>query len=606
MKKGRFPPPSQESTVDAKCPPGAHRLARTERMNCLDALAEIDAELNELTHPLGSIAYQKAGTQRVEPSGRDVLAYDDAPAPPLMDDELAKAKELDAADESQGLLYGRDKGEGKKRKGRDGGVALPKWMDLDQETLPNAPAMSARAKRPPALDAFGGVGELTVQMRTTRGGLGGDRGFDALLSHHERAKGREEARPACARELVRVGPNPNRIPEPEPEPGPNQARLARERGEQTWGVPPEGYVCHICQEAGHWIEQCPHAQPRSSSAGAGTPPEGYVCRLCSVPGHWHQNCPTAAAAAEGGAADGDGTGRAPKAQRTAPLSAEQRVAGAKGKPPAGCAPSSASAPASTSASPSPSPSASAKPNPSCPHLHPRPDPTPPLPTPTPRLLLHPHRHRHCHPGTCATSAASRAIGSSSARIKTAPPRPQATYATSATRRGTGATCAPPLSRAQRAPRQPRRRPRRRRRWRWRWSTRWREMRSPRRWTRRQSRCDILWRASSLRWARRRRGSCSCRLGRPATNTHPHLHLHLHLQPPPPPHPGGGARRFTHRRWYKPPPLARRCLPVAGKAGGHSGAAATDLATRRHRRERRHRCRWRANAAQGQKRRRRWS
>ena len=171
-------------------------------MDCLDALAEIDAELAELTHPLGSIAYQKAGTQRAEaPSGRDVLAYDDAPAPPLMDDELAKAKQLDAAVEAQGLLYGRDKAppEGKKRKGREGGVALPQWMDLDQETLPNAPTISARAKRPPALDAFGGVGELTVQMRTTRGGLGGDRGFDALLSHHERAKGREEARPACAR-----------------------------------------------------------------------------------------------------------------------------------------------------------------------------------------------------------------------------------------------------------------------------------------------------------------------------------------------------------------------------------------------------------------------
>ena len=171
-------------------------------MDCLDALAEIDAELAELSHPLGSIAYQKAGTQRAEaPSGRDVLAYDDAPAPPLMDDELAKAKQLDAAVEAQGLLYGRDKApaEGKKRKGREGGVALPTWMDLDQETLPNAPTMGARAKRPAALDAFGGVGELTVQMRTARGGLGGDRAFHALLSHHERAKGREEARPACAR-----------------------------------------------------------------------------------------------------------------------------------------------------------------------------------------------------------------------------------------------------------------------------------------------------------------------------------------------------------------------------------------------------------------------
>ena len=322
-------------------------------MDCLDALAEIDAELAELSHPLGSIAYQKAGTQRAEaPSGRDVLAYDDAPAPPLMDDELAKAKQLDAAVEAQGLLYGRDKApaEGKKRKGREGGVALPTWMDLDQETLPNAPTVGARAKRPAALDAFGGVGELTVQMRTARGGLGGDRAFDALLSHHERAKGREEARPACARAGLGVGPRPKRNPEPEPEPDPNQARSARERGEKVWGTPHEGYVCHICQQPGHWIQNCPHAQPRSSGADAITPPEGYVCHFCSVPGHWRQNCPAAAAAAEGGAADGDGAGRAPKAQRTAPLSAEQRVAGAKGKPPSSCAPSSALASASASAS----------------------------------------------------------------------------------------------------------------------------------------------------------------------------------------------------------------------------------------------------------------
>ena len=109
-------------------------------------------------------------------------------------------------------------------------------------------------------------------------------------------------------------------------------------------------MCHICQQPGHWIQNCPHAQPRSSGADSATPPEDYVCHFCYVPGHWRQNCPTAAAAAEGGGADGDGAGRAPKAQRTAPLSAEQRVAGVKGKPPSGCAPSSALASASASAS----------------------------------------------------------------------------------------------------------------------------------------------------------------------------------------------------------------------------------------------------------------
>ena len=62
-------------------------------MDALDALASIDAELQALSHPLGSLAYQK--TTRVAPAGRDVLAYADAdaPAPPLMDDEYNEAKQ---------------------------------------------------------------------------------------------------------------------------------------------------------------------------------------------------------------------------------------------------------------------------------------------------------------------------------------------------------------------------------------------------------------------------------------------------------------------------------------------------------------------------------
>ena len=70
-------------------------------MDALDALASIDAELQALSHPLGSLAYQQAVAQRAEPSGRDVLAYEDAPAPPLMDDELAEAMKQGAADGDQ-------------------------------------------------------------------------------------------------------------------------------------------------------------------------------------------------------------------------------------------------------------------------------------------------------------------------------------------------------------------------------------------------------------------------------------------------------------------------------------------------------------------------
>ena len=238
-------------------------------MDALDALASIDAELQALSHPLGSLAYQQAVAQRAEPSGRDVLAYEDAPAPPLMDDELAEAMKQGAADESRGLLYGEKKagisaaaapsegwgGASKKdakKRPRQGGVDLPQWMDLDQETLPNAPALEgqkAARKRPVSLDAYGGVGELTVQMRTARGGLGGDRAFDALLSHHERAKEREEA------------------------------RLAREQGRAWHTKPPDGYVCHICQQPGESSMCGETSGPRSIPATAAAGRPGPCMRL---------------------------------------------------------------------------------------------------------------------------------------------------------------------------------------------------------------------------------------------------------------------------------------------------------------------------------------
>ena len=125
-------------------------------------------------------------------------------------------------------------------------MALPKWMDLDHETTSSsqvAPANAKGAARRPAalLDPYGAVGELTVQMRTARGGLGSDRGYDSLLSHHERAKGREEA------------------------------RLAREQGRAWHTKPPDGYVCHICQQPGE-SSMCgetsgPSSIPATAAAG---------------------------------------------------------------------------------------------------------------------------------------------------------------------------------------------------------------------------------------------------------------------------------------------------------------------------------------------------
>eukprot|EP00986_Skeletonema_menzelii_P019499 scaffold28231_cov143-Skeletonema_menzelii.AAC.1 len=78
-------------------------------------------------------------------------------------------------------------------------------------------------------------------------------------------------------------------------------------------VPPEGYVCRLCNIPGHWIQACPTNSNNNNNSGSfhgggmqhrnasmegsshhhhQIPPEGYVCRLCNVPGHWIQVCPT--------------------------------------------------------------------------------------------------------------------------------------------------------------------------------------------------------------------------------------------------------------------------------------------------------------------------
>lgn len=73
-------------------------------------------------------------------------------------------------------------------------------------------------------------------------------------------------------------------------------------------VPPPGnYVCRLCGVPGHWIEQCSKFQPRNqpgcsgASGGGGggrsgetfkgsVPPKSYICNLCHQPGHWIQQC----------------------------------------------------------------------------------------------------------------------------------------------------------------------------------------------------------------------------------------------------------------------------------------------------------------------------
>ncbi len=88
--------------------------------------------------------------------------------------------------------------------------------------------------------------------------------------------------------------------------------------------PPKHYVCHKCQQGGHYIKDCPlviaENKAREASRKGSTPPEGYVCKKCNQPGHFIRECPqaTAGAGAGGAAAGAAGSG-----------------AGAGGQPPAG-------------------------------------------------------------------------------------------------------------------------------------------------------------------------------------------------------------------------------------------------------------------------------
>ncbi|KAI8142700.1 CwfJ C-terminus 1-domain-containing protein-like protein [Fennellomyces sp. T-0311] len=50
-------------------------------------------------------------------------------------------------------------------------------------------------------------------------------------------------------------------------------------------VPPEGYVCKICKQPGHYIKHCPE------NTQAKRPRGGYICKICNEPGHFIQDCP---------------------------------------------------------------------------------------------------------------------------------------------------------------------------------------------------------------------------------------------------------------------------------------------------------------------------
>ena len=56
-------------------------------------------------------------------------------------------------------------------------------------------------------------------------------------------------------------------------------------------VPPPSYLCKKCQQPGHYIRQCPLVLEENAARAAGLPPVDYVCKKCGEKGHFIRDCP---------------------------------------------------------------------------------------------------------------------------------------------------------------------------------------------------------------------------------------------------------------------------------------------------------------------------
>ena len=236
----------------------------------------LEGAVAEIAHPFGEVAFVEPIKRRAALPTRDMVAYgeDEAAAGSIdkEDEEEHASGEFHEPSRTSNETKPGDGGGGgdtssgakKRKKSGDGkrsivkSVRLPNWMDLDQESMPNGgqPVAVVDTRRqeegkpvekPAKLDDFGGVGELTVQLRTSRAPESAS--FNDLLDSFTSIKDQEMGR----------------------------------RKE-----PPDTYICHRCKVRGHWIEDC----PKKDAVGArSTPPETYVCHACGVPGHWLEHCP---------------------------------------------------------------------------------------------------------------------------------------------------------------------------------------------------------------------------------------------------------------------------------------------------------------------------
>nr|ODO02602.1 nuclear protein [Cryptococcus depauperatus CBS 7855] len=57
------------------------------------------------------------------------------------------------------------------------------------------------------------------------------------------------------------------------------------KGRTGGAPPPDDYVCKVCSQPGHWIQECPLKSNRSR------PPPGYKCKICQSSDHFIRECP---------------------------------------------------------------------------------------------------------------------------------------------------------------------------------------------------------------------------------------------------------------------------------------------------------------------------
>ncbi|WRT65941.1 uncharacterized protein IL334_002892 [Kwoniella shivajii] len=62
------------------------------------------------------------------------------------------------------------------------------------------------------------------------------------------------------------------------------------RGRTDGGAPPDSYICKICAQPGHWIQDCPQKSGRDAKDHS-KPPSGYVCKICQSSDHFIKECP---------------------------------------------------------------------------------------------------------------------------------------------------------------------------------------------------------------------------------------------------------------------------------------------------------------------------